>query len=115
MELELIPLTGLARYKEENEFLQRYQNRRVSNFEPDTPLGYERTKFIHLSNGARKIPAIQTTYRFWIYDEECKYTKNGFNKLTLGRTGIITQKPNIRFPNSKNKQLRFGHNKSIMN
>ena len=89
MELELIPLTGLARYKEENEFLQRYQNRRVSNFEPDTPLGYERTKFIHLSNGARKIPAIQTTFRFWIYDEECKYTKNGFNKLTLGMTGVI--------------------------
>ena len=85
MELELIPLIGMARYKEENDFLSKYQNRRAANFAPDTPLGYERTRFLHLNNGSRKIPAIQTSFRFWILDEEKKFLKNGFTKLTLGR------------------------------
>ena len=91
MELELIPLIGLARYKENNDFLNRFQNRREGNFFPETPLGYERTKLIRISSGSRKIPAIQISTRYWIFDEEKHYTKDGFTKLTMGMIIIVSQ------------------------
>ena len=86
MDLELIPLTGLGRYQHNNELLQRYKNRREERFVPKTPLGYDRTKMIEIDNGiSRKIPALLTTFRFWMKNDEKNYMTHGLNKLEIGR------------------------------
>ena len=85
MKFELIPLTGLGRYPGNNEFLERHKNRRADKFAPATPLGYDRTKMIEIDNGiGRKIPGIQTTFRFWVRNDDKKFLTTGLTKLDIG-------------------------------
>ena len=88
MNLELLALTGMTRYTPNNEFHEAYKNRREGNFAPDIPIGYEKTKLIHVNNGVnRKIPAILNVFRYHIVDDDKDHTKNG---LTRGDLGNIT-------------------------
>ena len=91
MNLEMIPLIGIGRYPANNEFLEKYKNRRAEIFTPRIPLGYDRTKIIEIDNGiSRKIPALQTTFKFWVQNDEKKYMSTGINKLDIGKKGVIT-------------------------
>ena len=86
MDLELIPLTGMARYKSNNEFLEAYKNSREGTFSPDEPVGYERTKIIYVANGVnRKIPAVVNVFRYHIVDDEKDHTRNGLSRYDLGK------------------------------
>ena len=49
MNLEVLALTGMARYPENNEFYKMQQSKRICNFKVETPLGYEYTKQINVS------------------------------------------------------------------
>ena len=85
MKLELIPLTGLGRYPGNNEFIERHKNRRTDKFTPSVPLGYDRTKIIEIDNGiSRKIPGLQTTFRFWVRNDDKKFLTTGLTKLDIG-------------------------------
>ena len=89
MNLELLPLTGMTRYPFNNEFHEAYKNRREGNFTPDIPVGYEKTKIIHVANGInRKIPAILNVFRYHVVDDDRDHTKNGLTRGDLGK--IIT-------------------------
>ena len=86
MNLELIALTGMARYPENNEFYKALQSKRINNFLVKTPLGYEYTKQLNITNGAnRKIPAVQNCFKFWVTNDEYDYTRNGLARLDLGK------------------------------
>ena len=85
MNLELIPLIGIGRYPANNEFLEQYKNRRDERFTPMIPLGYDRTRIIEIDNGiSRKIPAIQTTFKFWVQNNDKKFMSTGLSKLDIG-------------------------------
>ena len=86
MELELIPLIGIGRYPVNNDFHDKYKNRREESFVPEIPLGYDRTKIVHIENGInRKIPALQTTFKFWVQNDDKRYFTDGLNKLEIGK------------------------------
>ena len=86
MELEMVPLIGLGRYPVNNEFLAKHKKVRGNLMPPKLPIGYDKTKMIEINNGInRKIPAIQTIFRFWIFHEEKEYMSNGFDKLDIGK------------------------------
>ena len=85
MNLELLALTGMTRYPANNEFLAAYKNRREGNFAPDIPLGYEKTKLIHVANGIhRKIPAILNVFRYHVVNDDKDHSKNGLTRGDLG-------------------------------
>ena len=85
MNLELLSLTGMARYPPNNEFLAAYKNRREGCFSPDIPMGYEKTKLIHVANGInRKIPAILNVFRYHIVNDDKDHSKNGLTRGDLG-------------------------------
>ena len=97
MELELIPLIGIGRYPANNDFLDKYRNRREDRFVPKIPLGYDRTRIIEIENGInRKIPALQTTFKFWVQNEEKKYLSTGLSKLDIGKMSHINDIHNRR-------------------
>ena len=86
MELETLALTGMARYPENNEFFKSQQSKRICNFLVQTPLGYEYTKQISVSNGNnRKIPAVLNCFKFWIVNDENDFLRSGIARLDLGK------------------------------
>ena len=100
MNLELLALSGMARYPLNNEFHEAYKNRREGNFAPDIPIGYERTKMIHVANGInRKIPAIVNIYRFHVVDDDKNHTKNGLTRGDLGNMRLKTPVMNVHIKN----------------
>ena len=86
MDLEMIPLIGMGRYPVNNEFLAKHKKVRGDLVTTKLPIGYDRSKMIEINNGInRKIPAIQNTFRFWVYHEDKEYLSTGFDKLDLGK------------------------------
>ena len=85
MNLEVLALTGMARYPDNNEFFKAQQSSRICNFKIQTPLGYEYTKQINVSNGTnRKIPAVLNCFKFWVTNDENDYFRTGLARLDLG-------------------------------
>ena len=90
MELEMVPLIGMGRYPVNNEFLDKYKKVKGNQLLPKIPIGYDKTKIIEINNGInRKIPAIQTVFRFWVFNEEKEYLSTGFDKLDLGKNWYV--------------------------
>ena len=86
MNLEVLALTGMARYPENNEFYKTARSSRISNFAVKTPLGYEYTKQINIPNGTnRKIPAVINCFKYWVTNDESDYVRNGLARLDLGK------------------------------
>ena len=85
MNLEVLALTGMARYPENNEFFKAQKSKRICNFLVKTPLGYEYTKQLNVPNGSnRKIPAVLNCFKYWITHDENDYFRNGITRLDLG-------------------------------